>query len=690
MNELPHDFLRDLAVVLGVAAVTTVLSQLVRLPVVLGYLLAGVIVGPETPVPLFADRERIRELSELGVIFLMFSIGLEFSLRQLSRVAPVAGLVALVEIGLTFLLGSQVVALMGGDGLTSIVGGAVACISSTMIVLHTFRDVKAAPAVRELVVGVLVMEDVAALLLLALLTAVASGGEAPTLALAARTGGRMLLFFVGVTAVGLVLLPPVFRRVVALHRRETLLVASVGLCFALALLARAEGFSVALGAFLAGALLAEAGLGRRVEPLVEPLRDIFSGIFFVAIGMLLDPRAALDAWPAVLALVAAVVLGKSVGVTTGAFLSGQTVRTSVQAGMSLTQIGEFSFVLAATVPAATLAGGARLFNVVVAAAVLTATLSPLLIRVSERVALIADARLPRPLQTFVTLYGSWLDLVRRRRAATGEHTFERRALAALLLDALLLVAIVIGAAVNVEPLAVWVGVLSGVDPPTARLLVIAGAFAVALPFAIGMVRVARRLGRRIAERAMPTPPGRAVDQARSPRRVLAASVELSVMGVLGLLLLAVTQPLLQGLGGPVLFLLLLAFLGVAFWRSAADLEGHVRAGAEVALHVLKKDADKPAARLADLHTVEQLLPGIGALAPVTIEPGSRAAGRTLAELNLRGLTGATIVAVHRAGKQRAYPDGHERLEPGDVVAVSGSEQAVAAAVAMLEHRSDDT
>ncbi|HEX5634953.1 MAG TPA: cation:proton antiporter, partial [Gemmatimonadales bacterium] len=398
-------------------------------------------------------------------------------LRQLTRVAPVAGIVALVEIGLTFLLGMNVVTLMGGDGITRIVGGAVACISSTMIVMHTFRGMTVDPRVRELVVGTLVMEDVAALVLLALLTAVASGGEAPTFALAARTGGRMLLFFVGVTAAGLVLLPPVFRRVVALKRRETLLVASVGLCFALAIFARSQGFSVALGAFLAGALLAEAGLGRRVEPLVEPLRDIFGGIFFVAIGMLLEPRAALAAWPVVLALTAAVVIGKSVGVTTGAFLSGQTVRTSVQAGMSLTQIGEFSFVLAAAVPAAMLADGTRLFNVAVAVAVLTASVSPVLIRLSERVALLVDARLPRPLQTFVTLYGSWLDLVRQRREATGERAFERRALGALLLDMVLLAAIIIGATVNLEPLAAWIARLVGLEPRAARVLVLAGAFA---------------------------------------------------------------------------------------------------------------------------------------------------------------------------------------------------------------------
>jgi CPA2 family monovalent cation:H+ antiporter-2 len=418
---------------------------------------------------------------------------------------------------------------------------------------------------------------------------------------------------------------------------------------------------------------------------VEPLRDLFGGIFFVAIGMLLEPRAALAAWPVVLALSVAVLVGKSVGVTVGAFLSGRTVKTSVQAGMSLTQIGEFSFVMAAAVSAAALAGGVRLFNVAVAVAVLTASVSPLLIRASERIALFVDARLPRPLQTFVTLYGSWLELARQRRTATGERTFEARALLALLLDATLLAAIVIGATVNVEPLAAWLDRMTGLGGTYARLLVVAGAFAVSLPFAAAMVRVARRLGQRLAERAMPVPLGKAVDQARSPRRVLAASVQLAVVGVVGLILLAVTLPLVRGIGGPVILLLLvLAFLGVAFWRSAADLEGHVRAGAEVAVHVLAKDAARPEAREEDLHTVERMLPGIGALAPITITPASRGAGRTLAELNLRGLTGATVVAIYRDGSRKVYPDGHERLEEGDVVAVAGSQHAVDAASRLLE------
>ncbi|MFL5519444.1 MAG: cation:proton antiporter regulatory subunit, partial [Gemmatimonadales bacterium] len=168
-----------------------------------------------------------------------------------------------------------------------------------------------------------------------------------------------------------------------------------------------------------------------------------------------------------------------------------------------------------------------------------------------------------------------------------------------------------------------------------------------------------------------------------PRRALAGAIQLGIVAVVGLVLLAISQPLLPGLGLPLLFLLGLMFLTVAFWRSATDLQGHVRAGAEVALHVLARPSTRARSTEEALAQVERLLPGIGSLAPATIAEGSAAAGHTLAELNLRGLTGATVVAVSRQGEPTVYPDGHERLEAGDVLALAGSHDAVAAAVALL-------
>ena len=671
----PHLFLQDLALVLCAAALTTIACQRLRLPVVLGYLLAGIIVGPHTPIPFFAHDETIRTLAELGVILLMFSLGLEFSLRALGRIIPTAGVVALIEVGLTFGLGFQVAALFGLGTRASLLAGALVSISSTMIVSHAFHDLRVEKRTREFVFGILIAEDLVAIMMLATLSAVAAGnGETEHILMA--TAGRLVLVVAALLGLGLLVVPWLFRSIVALRRKETVLVTSVGFCFALALFAQSQGLSVALGAFLAGALISEAGVSRHVEPLVEPLRDMFTGIFFVSIGMLFDPVSALRDWPLILALTLVVVVGKSVGVTVGSFLAGQPVRTAVQAGMSLTQIGEFSFVIA-SIGAGLGAGAGRLFSVAVAVAMLTAFTTPLLMGRSERFALYVDARLPRALQTFVSLYGSWLELLRQPRAVSA-WSLVQRGLTMLVLYAAALAGIVIAAAVNFPALEAYLVRRLELEPAAASSLVIIGTAVVSLPFAILMVRAGRSIAEKLAARALPPPP-RGVDQGRAPRRTLVLALQVGALLSVGLLIVAVTQPFLPRMSAPALIALVLAFLSVAFWRAAQDLQGHMRAGAEVAAHMLTAEHRRFDSTEEALLQVEKLLPGIGSLSAVTVEPGGPADKRTLAELNLRGLTGATVVAVSRGDRPLIYPSGRVQLEAGDVLALSGTTEAVAAA-----------
>ena len=675
----PHLFLQDLALVLCAAAITTIACQRLRLPVVLGYLLAGIIVGPHTPIPFFAHEETVRTLAELGVILLMFSLGLEFNLRTLARLIPTAGVVTMIEVGLTFGLGFQVAALFGLDTRTSLLAGALVSISSTMIVSHAFQDLRFEKRAREFVYGILIAEDLVAILMLATLSAIAAK-TADTGSILITTAGRLVLVVAALLGVGLLLVPWVFRSIVALRRRETLLVTSVGFCFALALLAQSQGLSVALGAFLAGALISEAGVSRHVEPLVEPLRDMFTGIFFVSIGMLFDPVGALRDWPLVVALVLVVLVGKSVGVTVGSFLSGQPVRTAVQAGMSLTQIGEFSFVIA-TLGAGLSTGAGRLFSVAVAVAMLTAFTTPLLMRRSERIALTVDARLPRPLQVFVSLYGSWLELLRQPRAVSA-WSLVRRGLFLLTLYAAALGGIVIAAAVNLPALQAYLARKFTVGPEAASALAIAGTALVSLPFGLLMVRAGRDIAERLAARALP-PPARGVDQGRAPRRTLVLTLQVAALLAVGLLVVAVTQPFLPRLSAPALIALVLAFLGVAFWRAAKDLQGHVRATAEVAAHMLTAEHRRADTPEHALEQVEKLLPGIGSLSAFRVEAGGPADKHTLADLNLRGLTGATVVAVSRGDRPLIYPSGRVQLEAGDVLALSGTKEAIAAATERL-------
>ncbi|OLD33579.1 MAG: potassium transporter, partial [Myxococcales bacterium 13_1_40CM_2_68_15] len=663
-----------------------VVFQRLRQPVVLGYIIAGLIVGPHVPIPLVADPNVVQTLSALGVILLMFSLGLEFSLRKLMAVGPTAGLTALLQSSLMVWLGFTIGRLFGWTTLESLFAGAVIAISSTTIIAKAFEEQGIRGKLRELVVGVLIVEDLIAVLLMAVLTAIASGSGLAAGPLAA-TIGRLAAFLVGLVGIGLLLVPRAIRAISRLHRRETTLVASIGICFTIALLAQAFGYSVALGAFLAGSLVAESGEEKQIERLVEPVRDIFGAVFFVSVGMLIDPALVARHWPAVVVLTAAVVIGKVVGVSLGAFLTGSGMRTSVQAGLSLAQIGEFSFIIAG-LGLALHATGEFLYPVAVAVSALTTLLTPWMIRASEPIAAWVDRKLPRPLQTFAALYGSWLEELRSRRPAATAMTGLRRLLRLLVLDAALIAAIIMVTSASMRGVVAFALDRLGLPEPVARALAIAAAIALATPFCVGVVRISRKLGLTLARLALPTEKDRRVDFAAAPRRMLVVTFQLAGVLLVGLPLLALTQPFLPGPSGALVLALVMVMLGVAFWRSATNLQGHVRAGAEVVLEALAAQS-RPRSTTTTTDTLEQvhqLLPGLGALAAVRLDLGSVVIGRTLAQVNLRGRTGATVLAITRADGGVLVPTAGERLRVGDVLAVAGTHEAIEAAKAALVGR----
>ena len=678
-----HEFLRSLTVVLAVAAVTTVLFQRLRQPVVLGYIIAGLIVGPHVPIPLVADMGVVQTLSELGVILLMFSLGLEFGPRKLAAVGPTAGLTALLQSSLMVWLGFMIGRLFGWTSLESLFAGAVIAISSTTIIAKAFDEQGITGRLRELVVGILIVEDLIAIVLMAILTGVASGSGLAAGPLA-TTLARLAAFLVGLLAVGLLLVPRAMRAISRLNRRETTLVASVGICFTIALLAQAFGYSVALGAFIAGSLVAESGEEKQVERLVEPVRDMFAAVFFVSVGMLFDPALIVRHWPAVVVLTGAVVLGKVVGVSLGAFLTGSGMRTAVQAGLSLAQIGEFSFIIAG-LGLSLHATGAFLYPVAVAVSALTTLFTPWLIRASGPVASWMDRTLPKPLQTFAALYGSWLEGLRSAPRPDTATAGIRRLLRLLVLDAGLIAAIVVGTAAAMRALVAFAQNKVGMSPILARWLVVGGALALSAPFWIGVVRVSQKLGLTLARLALPAEKHRRVDFGAAPRRMLVVTLQLAGVLLVGTPLLALSQPFLPGVPLAAVLAAAVAALGVAFWRSAANLQGHVRAGAQVVLEALAAQT-RPRATPAEgdtLERVHQLLPGLGALAAVRLDPGCAAVGKTLAQLNLRGRTGATVLAVTRAEGGVIVPTAEELLRAGDVLALAGTHEAIETAEAVL-------
>jgi len=674
-------FLTDLAIVLGVAALTSVASQRLRLPPVFGYLVAGVLIGPTDFFPLVADIDTVQTLSELGVILLMFSLGLGFTLQKLARLASTAGLIAAVEIGLCVSIGYLVGQAFGWTGLESLFAGAIVSVSSTMIIAKVFEDQRIAGPLAEIVYGVLVVEDLVAILFLAILTAVI-GGTGTAVETIAGTLPRLGLFLAVVTTVGLFAVPRAFRWIVRQRRDETTLVASVGLCFVAALLAHMAGYSVALGAFLAGSLVAEGGVSKQVEPLIRPLRDMFAAIFFVAVGMLIQPAAILEYWPAVLALTAAVLLGKTLGVTTGAFLAGLGTRTAVRAGLSMGQIGEFSFIIAALGVSSGAIGG-FLAPVAVFVSVITALLSPILVARSTAVANFADRRLPHALQTYATLYGSWVESVRHQRLPQSTAAQVRRLARFLVLDAVLFTTILIGVSLTLTSGTGRLATLLGMSMSAVQGGAIVLALAALFPLLYGIVRSARSLGTVIALQAVPAGDAGRADLGAAPRRMLRLSVQLGVVLIVGVPMVAATLPVLPSYAGPVLLGTLLLLLGVAFWRSARDLQGHIRAGAMMIVESLAMTQEQPATPGEMPPEVRQLLPGIGELTQLTVHPGDAAAGQTLTMLNLRGLTGASVVAISRGEERIVLPEASECLQAGDVLALTGSQRAIEAAAEVL-------
>ncbi|MCC6807069.1 MAG: cation:proton antiporter [Deltaproteobacteria bacterium] len=679
-----YDFLESLTVVLGVAAVTTIVFQRLRQPVVLGYIIAGVVIGPHFPVPLVADPNIVHTLSELGVILLMFALGLEFSISKLIRLAPTAGLTSLLQCSLLFYLGYLSARLLGWSTMDGLFTGAAIASSSTTIIAKVFDEQKITGTLRDLVVGILIVEDLIAISLMALLTAIATGAGLSGQALAI-TIGKLGVFLITLVGLGLLLVPRFIRSVVRLGRAETTVIASIALCFGVALLAHAFGYSVALGAFVAGSLIEASGEGEEIERLVQPVRDVFAAVFFVSVGLMLDPALIKEHYLAIIVITLVVLFGKFVGVSIGSFLTGSGVRTSVRAAMSLSQIGEFAFIVA-SLGMTLKATGDFLYPVAAAASAITTLTTPWLVRASDPFARYIDRKLPKSLQTFATLYGAWLETMRTSHPKSDRAAGIRSLIRRLLFDVALVSGHVIFVATTMDAIVGYVEGKLGINGMIVKILVVAGAIAVGLPFFFGIIRVTRRLGVTLAEAALPLSPEGKVDLGAAPRRALVLALQIAVALVVGVPLLALTQPFVGSAMGAVVLALVLGILAVAFWRGAANLHGHVRAGAETIIEVLRKQGGKKA-EVADGHhalsRAIEFLPGLGAPVPVIAPERSPATGKSLSELNLRGRTGATVLAISRAGRG-IIPTAQERILAGDVLALAGTTEAVDAARQLIE------
>ncbi len=670
-----RSFLEDLALVLLVATLSTTLFQRLRQPVVLGYLLAGLIVGPNVPLPLLVDIHRIEQLSQLGIILVIFYIGLDFSLAKLREVLPTSGIAAMVQVPAMLWLGYGIGDIAGWTHIESLFVGGMICISSTMIVVRVLASESDDSPLRANALGILVVQDLAAIVLIAIFTAIATGAQVPASEVG-RMVGELMLFLVGAVLVGVLIVPRLIRESFRMLSLEVLLVASFGVCFGMALLAERLGFSVALGAFIAGSLIAESGHRRQVEKLVEPVRDLFAAVFFVSIGMLVDPRALAANWVAIVAISVAVIAGQVFFTGIGSLLSGRNVGVAIRSGMLLAQIGEFSFIIVG-IGVSSGAIAPRFMAIAVGVSVVTTFLTPILAMLSQRSADAFESALPQPVQTFIALYASWLESLRKRGRAKGEQS-ARGQLIIMGLDAVAITGITVSFGLQREVLRTELVQRLGTSPFVAGLIVAGTSLLLALPFVIGIARRVRRLGINLALRVLPSTDA-GVDLAAAPRRALVAGLQLLAALVVVVPLMAATAPFLPFYTGALVLVTVSLGLGILFWRTATDLQGHVRAGSMLMLELLDKQrrTDHDHNREPDLASI---LPGLGPLEPIEVPAESPVVNCTLAELNLRARTGATVLAITRAdGSGVGTPSGHDTLAVGDVLTVTGTADAIARA-----------
>lgn len=403
MGHLPS-LITDLALILGSAAIVIMLFKFLKQPVVLGYIIAGLLVGPNFHIfPTVIELEGIKIWAEIGVIFLLFGLGLEFSFKKLVKVGSIAAITALTGVSLTMLVGFSLGVMLGWSTMDCLFLGGILSIASTTIIFRAFDELGVkSQKFAGIVLGVLVIEDLVAVVLMVVLSTVAVSQTFQGIEMlysVLKLAFFLVLWFVS----GIFFIPSMFKLLKKYLNDETLLVISLALCFLMVVLSANAGFSPALGAFIMGSILAETPKVEKIEHLLTSVKDLFGAIFFVSVGMLLNVEMLWTYAVPIISATLVLLIGKPLFVTIGALISGQPIKTAVQTGMSLSQIGEFSFIIA-TLGVTLNVTSDFLYPIAVAVSVITTFTTPYMIQLSSKTAGLLEKSLPEKWKSKLNRY----------------------------------------------------------------------------------------------------------------------------------------------------------------------------------------------------------------------------------------------------------------------------------------------
>ena len=645
MAHVPH-LITDLGLILAVAGITTLIFRKIHQPVVLGYIIAGFLVGPHVSLfPTVVDSEGIKTWSEIGVIFLLFSLGLEFSFRKLMKVGGAASITAVVEIVLMISLGFATGYLMGWSVMDSIFLGAILSMSSTTIIIRAFDEVGArTKKFAILVFGILIVEDVVAILLLVLLSTLAVSQQFAGVELVMQML-KLIFFLILWFLAGIFFVPTFLKRTRHLMNDETMLIVCVALCLLMVMLAVEVGFSAALGAFIMGSILAETTQAERIEHLVKSVKDLFAAIFFVSVGMMIDPAVLRDYALPLLIIILITIFGKFISTSLGALLSGQSLKHSVQAGMSLAQIGEFSFIIAALGVSLNVTS-AFLYPIAVAASAVTTFTTPFLIIQSGAFYNFLERNLPARWVKNIDRYSSG---TQQLSAFSEWKVLLHGYMINLAVHSVLILAIILLSQEFLYPLITELFP----DRITATMITVVMTLLFMIPFiwALAIRRIAREAYKNLWLN-------------RKLNRGPLISIEIARIAV------AVLH---------VAFLMNLFFsLSVAFAIAVAAMAAAILVFSRKLQLFYEKIEKRFLLNLNERETLKhprpEITPWDAHLTDFEIRQECPLAGKQLQELALREQYGVNIALIERGNLSIIVPDRYERMYPGDKISVIGTDE----------------
>lgn len=640
----------DLAIILVAAGCSTLVFKGLRQPVILGYIVAGILAGSSVSfTPTVSDTSSIRVWADIGVIFLLFAMGLEFSFRKLLNVGGTAVTAAVTIVAGMMFTGYGAGMLLGFSHMSSIFLGGMLSMSSTAIVFKAFDDMGLrGQRFTGVVLGILVVEDLVGVVLMVLLStlAVSKQFEGAEMLGSILKLGAFLIFW---SLLGIYLIPTLLKRLQRLLNDETLLIVALGLCLGMVMIAVKAGFSAALGAFVMGSLLAETVAAERIVRLVEPVKNLFGAIFFVSVGMMIEPALLVRYIGPIVLLTVVVLTGQAAFATLGILVSGQPLRVAVQSGFSLTQVGEFAFIIA-TLGTTLHVTDDYLYPVIVAVSVVTTFLTPYMMRAADPACNYLERHLPAKWQQSLARYASgagpesrhntWLRLLRRMMVPV----------------ALYLVFCIFAEAAFLRYAAPWI---------KARIPGWAGA-AISLAAILGVLApillVVLRQGNRSPEFR------RLWNDSKLNRGPLVSLILIKCLLCIGILMTVVTSLLNTATG--MCFAVSLALLtGIVFSkrlrRRSFEMEERLREnfGSENDASGAERTIDAEQLPFEELHMAE-----------FGVSPESIVAGRTLHEIDFRRRYGVTVVAIRRGERRLQLPDGRTTLFPHDRLTVVGTDE----------------